>query len=83
MFDKEKLIAIAIKNINIGGLFADALDEVLEPALRKVVEDTENKWDDSLMMVYPMLSEQLKILVSAEIQKLIDKLVGKEPEEIE
>ncbi len=77
--DKEKLIGLVAKNINIGGLFADALDELLEPALKRVVEDSENTWDDALMAVYPLLSEQLKAMVSEEIKKLIDGMMEIEP----
>jgi len=73
--DKEKIIKLVFKNINLSGLFADALDEVLEPALKKIVEDSENTWDDGLMMVYPMLEEQLKILITEEINKLMAKLL--------
>jgi len=77
--DKEKLIAIISKNINIGGLFADALDELLEPALKKIVADTENTFDDALMAVYPMLSEQIKLMVAEEIKKLVDGMMEVEP----
>ena len=75
-FDKKKLVEIAFKNISVGGLLADILDEILEPALKKVVEDTENTYDDALMAVYPLLSEQLKKVLEEEIEKLKDKLLG-------
>ena len=78
MFDKEELIKIVFKNINLGGLFADALDEVLEQALQKIVKDTENTWDDSLIAIYPLLSDQLKKLVEYEIAKMVKKMIGEE-----
>ena len=68
--DKKKIFEMLKKNINIGGLAADILDEVLEPALQKVVDDTTNKLDDALMAtIYPILE--------AEIKKQVEKLVNK------
>ena len=43
--NKEKLVAIALKNLNVGGLVADILDEVLEPSLQKIVDDSSNPYD--------------------------------------
>lgn len=71
MLDKDQLIELLKKNLNIGGLVADVLDDVLEPALKKVVADTSNPFDDVLMAsVYPVLEEKLK----EEVAELINKI---------
>lgn len=59
--EKQKLVEILLKNFNYKGLIFDALDEVLEPALKKVVEDSSNPFDDALMVsIYPALEGFLK-----------------------
>lgn len=76
--EKEKILKLVAKNLNLAGLVADALDELLEPALKKVVERTDNKLDDTLMLaVYPALEEELKKLVKEQL----DKLLGSEEKE--
>lgn len=70
----KQFLEILLKNINLNGMFVDALDGVLEPALKKVVEDSANTWDDSLMALYPLLSEQVKKLVEEKLKELVDDL---------
>lgn len=68
---KEKILEIVKKNVNLGGLVADTLDEVLEPALQKVVADSSNPLDDIAMAaIYPVLEKELNKLVEAQINKL-------------
>lgn len=76
--EKEKIIELVLKNINIKGLVFDAVDEMVEPALRKVVESTDNKFDDALMAVYPFLEKEMKALLEAKYDELIAKLKGDE-----
>lgn len=72
MSEKEKLLALVKKNINLAGVFADLLDELLEPALQKVVADTSNPFDDMLMAsVYPILEKELKELAAKKIDDLL------------
>ena len=58
------------KNVNVPGLAADLLDQALEPALQKLVDDSATPLDNMLKeALYPKLKEVLQ----AEIQKLWDK----------
>lgn len=71
MDTKEKLLNILFKNFNFEGLANDIIDEVLEEALKKVVADSENSFDDMLMAaVYPTLEKELK----EQIKKLLEKI---------
>ncbi len=76
--DKEKMIEILIKRIDLPGAFADIVSEVLEPALDKMVADSSNPYDDmAKAALFPMLETAIK----GEIEKLWDKLQGKDEEE--
>jgi len=69
--DKTKILEIVGKNLNLGGLFADVLDEVLEPVLRDFVEDSANPYDDMLLAAaYPILERELKAKVEEAVNKL-------------
>ena len=71
MSEREKLLAMVKKNINIGGVVSDILDEVLEPALQKVVDDSANPFDNMLMAtVYPLIEKELKELVEKQVNKM-------------
>jgi len=75
---KKQQLAILKKNVNIGGLLADELDLVLEPALQKVVDDSANPFDNMLMAsVYPTLEKYLK----DEIEKRVNQLFEAEEDE--
>lgn len=57
----EKLKEIAVRNLNVGGLVKDVIDEILEPALDKMVADSANPYDDmAKVALYPILEEALK-----------------------
>lgn len=70
--DKQKLIELAIKHLNVPGLLVDVIDEVLEPALDKIVADSENPYDDmAKAALYPVLEKALKDIIAekwAELQ---------------
>jgi len=71
---KEVALKIVKKNINIGGIAFDIIDEVLEEALKKVVADSSNKLDDMLMAsIYPLLEKELKALISKKIGELMEE----------
>ncbi len=73
--DTKKILALVHKNINIPGLLGDVIDQILEPALKKVVESSENKLDDIAMAaIYPVLEKELK----EQIQKLFDKMTAEQ-----
>ena len=76
------LLKILFKNINIEGLIFDTLDEVLEPALQKVVDDTANPIDNMLMMAYPFIETEVKKLVTKKLQELILTLTAVEVENV-
>ena len=70
--DKKQLLGIVMKNLDISGLLADLLDEVLEPVLKKFVADTANPYDDMLLAaIYPVLEKELK----EKLKELIDDLL--------
>lgn len=69
--DNKKILQIVTDNISIDGLVIDILDEVLEPALKAVVENTSNPFDDMLFnSVYPLLESYLKELVTEKLKEL-------------
>ena len=61
----DKLKENVKEHLHVDKLISDIMDEVLEPALEKVVSDTSNPFDDILKdAVYPVLSDELKKLVA-------------------
>lgn len=63
--DKAKMLELALKHLNVPGLLADVIDEVLEPALQKVVDDSENSYDNMLMAAaYPVLEAEMKKVIN-------------------
>ncbi len=60
-----------LKLINLVGLVDLILDGIVEPALKKAVEKTETKIDDSaLALIYPVVEEEAKKLAYAKINEL-------------
>ena len=73
MSTKEKFKALASQHINLEGFLHGALDEILEPALQKVVDDSGNPFDDVMMAaLYPVLEAEAKSKVSELIGKLYE-----------
>jgi len=65
---KNIFIRVILKNLNIKKLANSILDEVLEPALKKVVKDSKNNFDNAAMdALYPVLKDKL-------VQAIDDKL---------
>ena len=70
---KDLILGNVHEHLNVPGFFADLLDEVLEPALKKVVEDSSNPFDDILMAaVYPTLELELNKLIEKYWDELVD-----------
>lgn len=73
MFDKKTQFEILKKNLNVGGLIADEIDMVLEPALQKVVENTTTPFDDvAKAALYPVLREELGKLLEKYVNNIFD-----------
>ena len=73
--EKAKVMAILAKNLNLSGLMADVLDEILEPILEEFVADSANPYDDMLLAaIYPVLEKELK----AKIVEVLDGLFKEE-----
>jgi len=68
---KENLLKLALDSIDLSKLACGILDEVLEPALKQVVEKSDNKIDDAVMaMLYPILKKELKKIIEEKIALL-------------
>jgi hypothetical protein len=51
------------------------IDEILEPALQKVVADSSNKFDDLMLAsIYPGLEAEVKSMAGKKIDELVAKL---------
>ncbi len=62
--------SVSIK-IKIKPLINKVIDEVLEPALDKVVEDSKNPFDNMLKAsVYPILEKEIKEKAGEQVDKL-------------
>ena len=62
---------ILLDSIDLEKLAIGLIAEGLEPALKKVVEDSSNKVDDAVFaMVYPPLKLELHKFIAAEVAKL-------------
>lgn len=71
---KEKALKILKDNVNLQGIAFDVIDDVLEEALKKVVADSSNPFDDMLMAsVYPVLEKELKELIEKKFKELLDE----------
>jgi len=71
MSEKAKLLEMVKNNVNLSGMFVDLLDELLEPALQKVVDSTENPFDNMAMTtLYPVLEKEMKKLVAEKLDGL-------------
>lgn len=65
---KDKVLEILIKSIDLKGLAIGLLDEVLEEALKKVVADSENAFDDMAMAaLWPVLEGELKKMIEEKL----------------
>jgi hypothetical protein len=70
--EKKELMEMVKKNLDLKSASDLLIDGILEPALKKVVEDSSNKIDDALMLsIYPILEKEMK----EQVYKLIDKLL--------
>ncbi len=58
---KQKMLEIVESRVDMPGVVADLLDEILEPALDDLVKDTDTPLDDvAKNALYPALAPVLK-----------------------
>ena len=77
--DKKKLMDVVAKNLNVPGILADLLDEVLQPVLEEFVARTDNAYDDMLVAaLYPILETQLK----GKVEELFQDLLSADEDEV-
>jgi hypothetical protein len=69
--DGKEVVKLVLKSIDEKALVAGVLEQILEPALKKLVADTTNPFDDAL---YAMAYPQLKTFLMEEIEKLVAPL---------
>lgn len=64
-----------LKYVNVRGLLADLLlKEVLTPALKKLVEKSDNKIDDAAVaMLLPLVEQGLVDIIDSLLKKLDEK----------
>ena len=71
----SKIKDLLKKNINIKGLVSDAIDGIVEPALKAAVEKSDNKIDDLIMnALYPLVELEIKKQIEANLDW--DKILG-------
>ena len=71
--DKAKALELVVKHLNVPGLLSDVVDEILEPALDKMVADSSNPYDDmAKAALYPVLETELKSKVAELWAKLAE-----------
>lgn len=77
---KEKLLAVLLASIDLKKLANGIVDEVIQTKLEKVIKDSSNTIDDSLMpLIWPLLEKEVK----EEIEEHLDlaKLLGLDKKE--
>jgi hypothetical protein len=68
---KDKLVNLLLESVDINKLVAGVLDEVIDEALQKVVDDSANPFDNAAKaMLYPLLSSELKKLVESKVAEI-------------
>lgn len=76
---KKELLEVVVKNVNLKGIAIDLIDNVIEEALKKVVESTENSFDDMAMAsLWPFLEAEVKKLIEEKLD--LEKLLGLDEE---
>lgn len=72
---KDKILRTLLKYIDIKGLLKEAIDEHLDEALQKVVDDSSNPVDNTVKaLVYPPLEKELLNIIDEKFD--IEKILG-------
>lgn len=65
---KEKVLKVLAQSIDLKGLANGLIDEVIEEALKKVVADSSNTFDDMAMAaLWPVLEKEVKKMVEEKL----------------
>lgn len=73
MSEREKLLEIVKKNINLKGIVGDLMLELLEPALDRVVEKSDNPFDNmAKAALYPIFEAEIKKLLEEKIDEILN-----------
>ena len=68
--ESKDVVKLVLKSVDEKALVAGALETLLEPALKKFVEDTSNPYDNMLVeLAYP----KLKAFILEELEKAVAK----------
>lgn len=72
---KNQILKLVLESIDFDKLAVGLIDNVLDEALQKVVDDSANPFDNAAKAyLYPLISEQLKTLIAKEIVELKAKV---------
>lgn len=65
---KKELLEVLVKSVDLKKLANGIIDEVIEEALKKVVADSKNTFDDMAMgALWPVLEVEVKKLVEEKL----------------
>ena len=75
---KEKILKLILDSVDFDKLSIGLIDNILDEALQKVVDNSKNPFDNAAKAyLYPLLSEEVKKLISKEIEELKEKVLAK------
>ena len=65
---KDKVLKVLAQSIDLKGLANGLIDEVIEEALKKVVADSSNTFDDMAMAaLWPVLEKEVKEMIEEKL----------------
>lgn len=72
---RDKILELLKKRVDLEGLGADILVELLKPMLEKFVKESDNPYDDMLVAaLMPVLEKELKDKLKSLVAKLYEAL---------
>lgn len=72
---KDELLKLLVKSIDLKSLANGIVDEVIQEALEKVVKDSSNTVDDTIMpLLWPLLEKEVKEMINDKLD--LSKLLG-------
>ena len=76
---KKELLSILVESVDLKKLANGVLDNVIEEALKKVVADTTNPFDDMAMAsLWPVLEAEVKKMIEEKLD--LSKILGLDAE---
>lgn len=76
---KQELLKLIVESIDLKKLANGIMDEVIEKALEKVVKDSANTIDDSIMpLLWPLLEKEVKKVIEDKLD--LSKILGVDEE---